>query len=1423
MTFGTLVSHGLYALNLEFCKPGTGNTYAPETAKAYASNEIPSSGDTFAITGLTSETDYWVRVDGLGETSPWRYIRTKAATSAPAVPATCTGHADDKDPSIASVSSTATSISFVVNTHDDLTSTFFARLFVCDASGTSLQIAEGSFDEGSTHTITSLGDADDERATPIVAGTDYWILLGGTYYVGQSWHYIRTKSATPPSAPPAPSTLVSASSASAEVSFSPPSDLGSGSLRGYEVRYYAGSSDPSDAADWILSGETGGVPFVPAGQSTHILGLTAGTAYRVQARAVSDARSPWSASLDVTTPAQIGNSLIENISSSASTSFGSATRDHAQAFTTGTNTGGYLLTSVEASLQPDTGVVDPYKHIVAYIATGLPSATNKVASLVPDLTLAGRVGVRRNVTFSAPSGTVLTASTTYWLVIEGSERSGNTFGWNSSAFNHDSGEQGWSIANDSHRRPWDASAAWTTHNNPLRMRVNGLATDATAPTLDLSTSTETKVVDDVVTLDWSEDLDTSSVPGPGAFTVKVGGTSRDVTEVKVASDNAARLLLTLASPVLTGQSVTVSYTKPGTNPLRDAFNNEVANFTDTSITNATTLRVLAPALSSLPCTADTYALGEVIEVKVYFSEPVNVDTSSGTPRLTIDLHSTGIGEKWAEYDRGSGTSTLVFAYTVVAGNVGADGVAVKANSLQLNGGTISSPLNVNATLAHHGLGHNPHHQVNGGTEVSSTNCQQLLLHTFSHGGGDLNINGSPFEFIQGFTTGPGSSGFTLSHISINVGNNHMFPNATVKLSRGTTYSNRTDVANLTVPSAAASSGKTKFTAPGGGIHLTPNTTYFVTVRQEDESLSLMGITLPQWGSDGAPGWSPTLPLNRRDAGASTWDPPTATSVMAIEVVGSAPDETAPSFSAAAVDDDTLTVTFDEPLVGTSKPAPSAFNVMVAGSRRTVSTVAIDGNTVTLTLASPVDSGQAVTVGYTKPGTNPLKDSSDNEVASFSGKMVTNSTAPPAVTGVEITSDPGLDSTYGLDEVIEVTVTFNKPVYVDLTGGRPQLEIDFHTAGTGLQQATYRRGSGTSELVFGFTVVSANRSSDGVKVVANRLQLNGGTIRSLGGADATLTYGALAHDTDHLVDGSAAGSRVLVSNIGQTRLLAGNLASLDWAQGFTTGSSRSGYIVRDVEVHFTEAPSGLTVTLATGLPSAVNTVATFTNPSMLGTGNLRFIAPANTVLDPATDYWVIVEGTSGRVGLAQSNAEDGRGLADWSIADNNLIRSGASFTNNSTKIMIRVNGITAPVEPLVTGVEIISDPGADSFYGLGERIQVQVTFNQVVNVDTTGGTPLIGIDFRTETNQGDQDAVYKSGSGTEALVFEFTVVPVNRTNGGTAVRANTLALNGGTIRSEDGLNARLGHEGLTFDPDHQVNGSHAASYILASNINAVRKA
>ena len=108
---------------------------------------------------------------------------------------------------------------------------------------------------------------------------------------------------------------------------------------------------------------------------------------------------------------------------------------------------------------------------------------------------------------------------------------------------------------------------------------------------------------------------------------------------------------------------------------------------------------------------NTYALGDAIRITVTFDEAVDVDTSGGAPRLKIDMDPAEWGEKWASYDSGSGTTALVFTYTVVEPNISTQGIAVVENSLELNGGSIQLAADEDADLAHYGLGHDANHKV----------------------------------------------------------------------------------------------------------------------------------------------------------------------------------------------------------------------------------------------------------------------------------------------------------------------------------------------------------------------------------------------------------------------------------------------------------------------------------------------------------------------------------------------------------------------------------------------------------------------------------------------------------------------------------------------------------------------------------------
>ena len=95
--------------------------------------------------------------------------------------------------------------------------------------------------------------------------------------------------------------------------------------------------------------------------------------------------------------------------------------------------------------------------------------------------------------------------------------------------------------------------------------------------------------------------------------------------------------------------------------------------------------------------------GEVAEARITFSEAVTVDTTDGTPYVTVTLGTgTGAVERRAPYASGSGTTTLVFQYTL-ASDEGphAGGGSFGTDSVNLNGGTIeSTAAQTTANLSH---------------------------------------------------------------------------------------------------------------------------------------------------------------------------------------------------------------------------------------------------------------------------------------------------------------------------------------------------------------------------------------------------------------------------------------------------------------------------------------------------------------------------------------------------------------------------------------------------------------------------------------------------------------------------------------------------------------------------------------------------
>ena len=128
------------------------------------------------------------------------------------------------------------------------------------------------------------------------------------------------------------------------------------------------------------------------------------------------------------------------------------------------------------------------------------------------------------------------------------------------------------------------------------------------------------------------------------------------------------------------------------------------------------------------------------------------------------------------------------------------------------------------------------------------------------------------------------------------------------------------------------------------------------------------------------------------------------------------DETAPDLRSAAVDGASLTLTYDEDLDTGVTPAAAAFAIDVNGSSRSIDAVSVSGMAVTLVLDTGVEARDTVTVDYTVPtneSANKLQDTSGNTAESFSGRVVSNDTAPDQPEESEEQADPLTASAHGV--------------------------------------------------------------------------------------------------------------------------------------------------------------------------------------------------------------------------------------------------------------------------------------------------------------------------------------------------------------------------------------------------------------------------
>jgi len=155
-------------------------------------------------------------------------------------------------------------------------------------------------------------------------------------------------------------------------------------------------------------------------------------------------------------------------------------------------------------------------------------------------------------------------------------------------------------------------------------------------------------------------------------------------------------------------SATVAY---GTTYQFNVKETDLAGNTSNATNNfAVTGDTTPPTVSSVAITSapgiqnNLLNVGDNVSVTATFSENSPV---TGTPQLTLAVGSDNQTAMYASGDN----ATLVFEYTIQAGDNDSNGISIRANALALNNGTIRDLAGNNATLTHSVVDNNSSYKV----------------------------------------------------------------------------------------------------------------------------------------------------------------------------------------------------------------------------------------------------------------------------------------------------------------------------------------------------------------------------------------------------------------------------------------------------------------------------------------------------------------------------------------------------------------------------------------------------------------------------------------------------------------------------------------------------------------------------------------
>ncbi len=720
--------------------------------------------------------------------------------------------------------------------------------------------------------------------------------------------------------------------------------------------------------------------------------------------------------------------LITNNGQTTSSNFHNlANHDVAQSFKTGaTGATTYGLDSIQVRFNTTPS---PTATVTAIVAEGRGAGSTVIATL----TNPGSWGTI--TTFTAPAGTTLASNTTYHLIIDASEGELQATAGNSE---NTGGASGWSIGDSRYRRSTTTDSGvggtWASSADALKIRVQGTiippSTEARLFSLQVTFGTfspafdsDTYVYDvavgptisQVTILPIAADGDDATIEyltDNGNTQADADTTEPDFQRNLLVGNNVTKIKVTAEDGVTT-KTYELTIIRQSTNADLSLVEIDGSALTPRFDEDTLTYTKAVP-LATTQVTIDAHGKNNQQTIE-FLDESDNTLTDQSTTDDDFQLNiSEGDNVVKIKVTAGDGVTTKTYTITITpTAPPAVSSVAITSTpanaSTYIIGDDIEFTITFDKDLTVAGVQPNrtpayltyltdyaadtagvdhPEAPCVIGTDTMTLVCTAAVsAGRYDNDGIAIGVNALYDQFAQAYIAGPLNQRANLTHTALAVDSNHKIDGIRPTLSGADADQNDLSKVILTFSEVIKDPVRTKITVKKGGATQTTTGAQIDPVTQRKVTLTLMTALL-----------STDTDVTVDLAADAVKDLPGNGIAEVLGTSVSVEDTVAPTFDSAQTFTSTVVwVFFDETLDSTSIPGGSAYTVKVEGNSRTPTSAnrSVLGTGVLLALGSAIRPGETVTVSYTKPSSNPLKDAADNEVESFTDQPVTNNLAATA--------------------------------------------------------------------------------------------------------------------------------------------------------------------------------------------------------------------------------------------------------------------------------------------------------------------------------------------------------------------------------------------------------------------------------------------